>query len=56
MEKAKGLLVTLHQVTEEAAFSTLRKLAMDKNKTLGETARDVIAILEKSSLSGTDND
>jgi response regulator NasT len=56
VEKAKGLLVTLHQVTEEAAFSTLRKLAMDKNKTLGETARDVIAILEKSSLSGTDND
>jgi two-component system, response regulator / RNA-binding antiterminator len=56
VEKAKGLLVALHNVTEEAAFSTLRKLAMDKHKTLGETARDVIAILEKSSRSGTDNE
>ena len=56
VEKAKGLLVALHNVTEEAAFSTLRKLAMDKHKTLGETARDVIAILEKSSRSGTENE
>ena len=56
VEKAKGLLVALHNVTEEAAFSTLRKLAMDKHKTLGETARDVIAILEKTSRSGTENE
>ena len=47
VEKAKGLLVSIHNVTEAEAFTTLRKLAMDKNKTLGETALDVLAILEK---------
>lgn len=48
VEKAKGLLMSVHGVGEEEAFSTLRKLAMDKNRTLGETARDVIAILDKT--------
>ena len=47
VEQAKGLLMRLHEVDEEEAFKTLRKLAMDKNRTLGETARDVIAILDK---------
>ncbi len=56
VEKAKGLLMEVHRVTEEAAFSTLRKLAMDKNKTLGEAARDVVAILEKTSHRGTRHD
>lgn len=49
VEKAKGLLTAVHGVTEEEAFRTLRKLSMDQNRTLGETARSVIAILEKSS-------
>ena len=52
VEKAKGLLMSAHGVGEEEAFSTLRKLAMDKNRTLGETARDVIAILEKDQQRG----
>lgn len=56
VEKAKGLLMAVHNVTEDAAFTTLRRLAMDKNKTLGEAAGDVIAILEKSSRSGAEND
>ena len=56
VEKAKGLLMAVHNVSEDAAFSTLRKLAMNGNKTLGETAADVIAILEKSSRSGAEND
>ena len=47
IDRAKGLLMSVHQVSEQEAFSTLRKLAMDKHRTLGETARDVIAILEK---------
>lgn len=47
IEKAKGLLMSVHKVSEQEAFSTLRKLAMDKHRTLGETARDVIAILDK---------
>ena len=52
VEKAKGLLMSIHKVDEEEAFSTLRKLAMDKNRTLGETAREVIAVLERSKIKG----
>jgi two-component system, response regulator / RNA-binding antiterminator len=52
VEKAKGLLVSMHKVDEEEAFSTLRKLAMDKNRTLGETAREVIDILERTKVKG----
>lgn len=48
IEKAKGLLMQIHEVAEEEAFGTLRKLAMDRNSTLGETAVEVIAILEKT--------
>jgi len=53
VEKAKGLLMAIHAVTEEEAFRTLRKLAMDKNRTLGESASDVIAILQKTHSSGS---
>ncbi len=52
VEKAKGLLMSIHKVEEEEAFATLRKLAMDKNRTLGETAREVISILERNKLKG----
>ena len=56
VEKAKGLLMAVHNVSEDAAFSTLRKLAMNGKTTLGEAAADVIAIHEKSSRSGAEND
>jgi len=56
VDKAKGLLMSIHNVAEEEAFNTLRKLAMDKHKTLGEAARDVIAILGKSRRSGDNHD
>lgn len=52
VEKAKGLLMSIHKVDEEEAFSTLRRLAMDKNLTLGETAREVIDILERTKIKG----
>jgi len=52
IEKAKGLLMQAHSASEEEAFSTLRKLAMDKNRSLGETAKDVIAILERTTVKG----
>lgn len=48
IEKAKGLLMQIHEVAEEEAYGTLRKLAMDRNSTLGATAVEVIAILEKT--------
>ncbi|MEH6586999.1 MAG: ANTAR domain-containing protein [Halioglobus sp.] len=50
VEKAKGLLMSIHKVEEQEAFSTLRKLAMDKNRTLAETASEVISILEQDKL------
>lgn len=49
IDRAKGLLMDIHNVPEEEAYSTLRKLAMDKHRSLGETAADVIAILDKAS-------
>ncbi|AQA20104.1 hypothetical protein BST95_02015 [Halioglobus japonicus] len=52
VEKAKGLLMSVHKVDEEEAFSTLRKLAMDKNRTLGEVAKEVIDILERNPIKG----
>jgi response regulator NasT len=48
IDKARGLLMEVHDVSEEEAYSTLRKLAMDSNNTLGETAAGVITILEKA--------
>jgi response regulator NasT len=51
--KAKGLLMAVHKVAEDEAYTTLRKLAMDRHKSLGDTARDVIAILEKSKPGGS---
>ena len=56
VEKAKGLLMSVHKVAEEEAFGALRKLAMDNNKTLGETAGDVIAILGKATPGGVSHD
>ena len=48
LDKAKGLLMSVHKVSEEEAFSTLRKLAMDKNQSLGQVSADVISLLDKS--------
>ncbi|MFK8049129.1 MAG: ANTAR domain-containing response regulator [Halioglobus sp.] len=53
VEKAKGLLMRVHGVAEDEAFNTLRKLAMDKNRTLGESASEVIEIVERSQRRGT---
>ncbi|QIB65756.1 ANTAR domain-containing response regulator [Kineobactrum salinum] len=47
VEKAKGLLMTIHKVSEEEAYSTLRKLAMDQHQSLGATARGVITLLQQ---------
>jgi two-component system, response regulator / RNA-binding antiterminator len=47
VEKAKGLVMKIHNVSEDEAFITLRKLSMDKNRTLAETCEDVISLLEK---------
>ena len=44
VEKAKGLVMQQRGVSEDQAYSSLRKMAMDQNLTLGEVARRVIAV------------
>ncbi|HOB61298.1 MAG TPA: ANTAR domain-containing protein [Candidatus Competibacteraceae bacterium] len=46
VEKAKGLLMAQRKLSEEEAYQTLRKLAMDRNQRIGEVARTVISLLE----------
>jgi response regulator NasT len=44
VEKAKGIVMQQRGVTEEQAYSSLRKMAMDQSLPLAEIARRVIAI------------
>ena len=44
VEKAKGLVMQQRGLSEEQAYSALRKMAMDQNLTLAEVARRVISI------------
>jgi len=46
IDKAKGLLMKKRGITEEEAYHSLRKLAMDRNKRIGEMARDLIALMD----------
>ena len=46
IDKAKRLLIKKQQMDEAKAFSTLRKLAMDRQQKMAEVAKDVITILE----------
>ena len=46
IDRAKAILIKAQKFTEDAAYHTLRKLAMDRNITLGEMARNVIAMAE----------
>ncbi|HEX2830795.1 MAG TPA: ANTAR domain-containing protein [Burkholderiales bacterium] len=44
VEKAKGLVMQQRGVSEDQAYSSLRKMAMDQNLTLAEVARRVVAV------------
>lgn len=46
IDRAKAILIKTQNFTEDHAYHTLRKLAMDRNITLGEMARNVIAMAE----------
>jgi two-component system, response regulator / RNA-binding antiterminator len=46
IDRAKAILIKTQNFTEEEAYHTLRKLAMDRNITLGEMSRNVIAMAE----------
>lgn len=44
IEKAKGIVMEQRQLTENAAYGALRRMAMDQNLALAEVARRVIAV------------
>jgi len=46
IERAKGILMKQHGITEDKAYNALRKAAMDRNQKIGEIARTLIAIQE----------
>lgn len=46
IDRAKAILIKTQKFTENEAYHTLRKLAMDRNITLGEMAKNVIAMAE----------
>ena len=46
LDRAKGILIKTRGFSEDKAFHTLRKLAMDRNITLAEMAKNVIAMSE----------
>ena len=46
LDRAKAILIKTQNFTEDEAYHTLRKLAMDRNITLGEMAKNVIAMSE----------
>jgi response regulator NasT len=46
IERAKGILMRQRDCGEEQAFQALRKMAMDRNRRLGEVAQSVIDAAE----------
>lgn len=46
IDKAKGILIEKYGMTEEQAYSSLRKMAMNRNLRIVEVARNVIAMME----------
>ncbi|MDD5295875.1 MAG: ANTAR domain-containing protein [Rhodocyclaceae bacterium] len=44
IEKAKGILMKARGLSEEDAYSALRRLAMERGRTLSAVSRDVIAM------------
>jgi two-component system, response regulator / RNA-binding antiterminator len=44
IDRAKAILIKTQNITEDEAYHTLRKIAMDRKITLGETSRNVIAL------------
>ena len=46
IDRAKAILIKTQNFSEDEAYHTLRKLAMDRKITLGEMAKNVIAMSE----------
>ena len=46
VEKAKGIIMRQRKINEDTAYQLLRKLAMDRNRRIGEVAEEMIAAAE----------
>ncbi|MBM4208884.1 MAG: ANTAR domain-containing protein [Gammaproteobacteria bacterium] len=46
IDRAKAILIKTRNLSEEDAYHTLRKLAMQRNMTMGEVARHIIALAD----------
>ncbi len=46
IDRAKGILIKTRGFSEDDAYHTLRKLAMDRNIAIGEMAKNVISMAE----------
>jgi response regulator NasT len=46
IDRAKAILIKTQNFSEDEAYHTLRKLAMDRNITMGEMAKNVITMSE----------
>lgn len=46
VEKAKGIIMRQRKINEDAAYRMLRKLAMDRNRRIGEVAKEIIFAAE----------
>ncbi|UPQ89984.1 ANTAR domain-containing response regulator [Vibrio sinaloensis] len=46
IERAKGLLMKLHQVDEDAAYQAMRKSAMQSSQSLAQVARNLLQTME----------
>ena len=46
VEKAKGIIMKTKNVSEDEAYNAIRKLAMNKNKRMGEISEQIISMAE----------
>lgn len=46
IERAKGLLMARRNLSEEAAYSYLRKAAMDRGQRVADIARSILAVAD----------
>lgn len=46
IDRAKGILMKSKKMDEQQAYKTIRKMAMDKSKGMGDIARSIIDVME----------
>ena len=46
VEKAKGIIMKAKSLSEDQAYNSIRKLAMNHNKRIGEIAEQIISAAE----------